>query len=98
MYPNGNCSSITDLIDTGSPVSLLKLMVVSYTSGIKPPPSGLIGINGSMLNIIDDFFADLHHVDLDTPINLNFKVVPNSTIQTDYLLGRNFLAHPRVNV
>lgn len=75
-----------------------KLMVVSYTSGIKPPPSGLIGINGSMLNIIDEFFADLHHVDLDTPINLNFKVVPDSTIQTDCLLGRNFLAHPRVNL
>jgi len=98
MYPNGNCSSITALLDTGSPVSLLKSMVVSYTSGIKPPPSGLIGINGSMLNIIDEFFADLHHVDLDAPINLNFKVVPDSTIQTDCLLGRNFLAHPRVNI
>jgi len=74
MYPNGNYSIITALIDTGSPVSLLKSMVVSYASGIKPPPSGLIGINGSMLNIIDEFFADLHHVDLDIPINLKFRV------------------------
>lgn len=50
-----------------------------------------------MLNIIDEFFADLHHIDLDIPINLKFRVVPYSTSQTDCLLGRNFLAHPRVN-
>jgi len=94
MYLNGNYSSITALIDTGSPVSLFKSMVVSYASGIKPPPSGLIGINSFMLNIIDEFFVDLHHVDLDVPIHLKFKVVPDSIIQTDCLLGRNFLAHP----
>lgn len=65
-------------------------MVVSYASGINSTPSGLMGINGSMLNITDEFFADLQHVDLDISINLKFRVVPDSTIQTDCLLGRNF--------
>lgn len=98
MFPNGNFSNINALIDTGSPVSLLKSAIVSYTTGIIPPPSDLVGINGSRLKIIDEFLADLHHDDLDRPINIKFRVVPDNTIRTDCLLGRNFLSHPRVNL
>jgi len=95
-YPNGVVSDVTALIDTGSPVSLLKSTIVNYVSGVVPPKSDLVGINQSKLSVVDQFSADILHTDLDTPININFHVVPNDTIKSDCLLGRNFLSHPRI--
>lgn len=95
-YPNGVSTDIVALVDTGSPVSLLKSTVVPFVSGSVPPKSDLAGINGSKLDIVDQFSADVSHAELDVPISLNFHVVPNNTIKSDCLLGRNFLSHPRV--
>jgi len=95
-YPNGVSSDVIALVDTGSPVSLLKSTVVPYVSGVVPPRSDLVGINQSRLSVVDQFSADIFHTDLDIPININFHVVPNDTIKSDCLLGRNFLSHPRI--
>jgi hypothetical protein len=97
-YPNGVLSDVTALVDTGSPISLLKSTVVNYVSGVVPPKSDLVGINQSKLSIVDQLSADILHPDLDIPININFHVVPNDTIKSDCLLGRNFLSHPRITL
>ncbi|XP_050547667.1 uncharacterized protein LOC126909294 [Daktulosphaira vitifoliae] len=97
-YPNGNISNVTALIDTGSPVSLLKSSIVPYVSGITPSKCSLVGINGSPLCIVDEFMAEILNGELNVPISLRFCVVPDRTIKNDCLLGRNFLAHNRVDV
>jgi len=97
-FPNSESIDVQALVDTGSPVSLIKSTVVPYVSGVVPPKSDLVGINGSKLNIVDQFDANIFHNELDAPINLCFHVVPGNAMRNDYLLGRNFLSHPRVNL
>lgn len=97
-FPNGESIDAQALVDTGSPVSLIKSTVVPFVSGVVPPKSDLVGINGSKLNVVDQFDANILHTDLDAPINLCFHVVPNNVMRNDCLLGRNFLSHPRVNL
>lgn len=97
-FPNSESIDVQALVDTGSPVSLIKSTVVPYVSGVVPPKSDLVGINGSKLNIVDQFDANIIHNDLDAPISLCFHVVPDNAMRNDCLLGRNFLSHPRVNL
>lgn len=97
-FPNSESIDVQALVDTGSPVSLIKSTVVPYVSGVVPPKSDLVGINGSKLNIVDQFDANIVHNDLDAPISLCFHVVPDNAMRNDCLLGRNFLSHPRVNL
>jgi len=97
-FPNNESIDVQALVDTGSPVSLIKSTVVPYVSGVVPLKSDLVGINGSKLNIVDQFDANIFHNELDAPINLCFHVVPGNAMRNDCLLGRNFLSHTRVNL
>lgn len=94
-FPNDVIIELIALVDTGSSVSLIKSNVVSFFFGNVRPDSNLVGINGSKLNIVDQFPADVSHAELDVPINIHFHVVPNNTTKSDCPLGRNFL-YPRV--
>lgn len=89
---------ILAIIDTGSPVSLLKNKIFPSdpVPSIEPCNSGIVGINGSELVILNQLYADIFMVDNDNPIHVKFNIVPDNTIQCDCLLGRNFLSNPRV--
>jgi len=97
-FPNSESIDVQALVDTGSPVSLIKSTIVPYVCGVVPPKSDLVGINGSKLNIVDQFDANIFHNKLDASINLCFHEVPSNSMRNDCLLGRNFLSHPRVNL
>lgn len=58
--------------------------------------SGLVGINGSELVVLDQMFLDIIPPDYNCPINVSINILPDNTIKCDLLLGRNFLSHPRV--
>lgn len=58
-YPNGVMSDVTALVDTGSPVSLLKSTIVPYVSGIVPPKSDIVGINKFKFSVVDQFSAEI---------------------------------------
>jgi len=77
---------------------LLRQNIVPLWSPPQVPPllSGLVGINGSELVVLDQMFVDILPPDDEHPINVNINIVPDSTIKCDLLLGRNFLSHPRV--
>jgi hypothetical protein len=91
-------SNILAMIDTGSPVSLLKekFYPLECTPLMPPSNSGIVGINGSELIILNQSFVDIYPPDTSEPINVKLNIVPDNTINYDCLLGRNFLSHPRV--
>lgn len=90
--------NVLAVIDTGSPVSLLKenLYPLECIPHMPSTNSGIVGINGSELIILDQSFVDVYPPDSSEPINIKLNIVPNNTINHDCLLGRNFLSHPRV--
>jgi hypothetical protein len=65
-------SYILAMIDTGSLVSLLKekLYPLEYTSPTPPSNSGIVGINGSELIVLDQSFVDIYPPDTSEPINM----------------------------
>jgi len=98
-FPSNEIVNVLAIVDTGSPVSLLRKNIVPLWSPPQVPPtlsSGLVGINGSELIVLDQMFVDILPPNDDHPINVNINIVPDSTIKCDLLLGRNFLSHPRV--
>ena len=98
-FPSDKVVNVLAIVDTGSPISLIKQNIVpSWSPPQVPPlaPSGLVGINGSELVVLDQMFVDIIPPDDDHPISMNINIVPDSTIKCDLLLGRNFLSHPRV--
>lgn len=90
--------NVLAIVDTGSPVSLLRQNKVPSWSppNVSPLMSGLVGINGSELIMLDQMFVDVLTPGDDCPINVSINIFPDSTIKCDLLLGRNFLSHPRV--
>lgn len=62
--PNDVTIKLNALVDTGSPVSLIKYTEAPIVSGNVPPDSVLLGINGSKLRIVDQFLADVSHAEL----------------------------------
>ncbi|CAI6373471.1 unnamed protein product [Macrosiphum euphorbiae] len=98
-FPSNEMVNVLAIVDTGSPVSLLRQNIVPLWSPPQVPPilsSGLVGINGSELVVLDQMFVDILPPDDEHPINVNINIVPDSTIKCDLLVGRNFLSHPRV--
>lgn len=97
-FPSGDSTQISAVIDTGSPVSLIKQALIPIVTEISEPTvsSGIVGINGSELVILGDVFVDITPLDSQFPINVKLNVVPDTTIKCDCLLGRNFLSHPNV--
>lgn len=89
--------SINSLIDTGSPISLIKYNIIPDKQLItKIPDQSFFGINGSRLDI-------LGHFETDIEINENifrmiFRVVPDNTMTYDCLLGRNFTTIPGIKI
>jgi len=78
---------------------LIKQNILPSWSPPQVPPiasSGLVGINGSELVVLDQMFVDILPPDDEHPISMNINIVPDSTIKCDLLQGRNFLSHPRV--
>lgn len=73
---------------------MLRQNIVPLWSQPQVPPilsTGLVGINGSELVVLDQMFIDILPPDDEQPINVNINIVPDSTIKCDLLLGRNFL-------
>lgn len=97
-FPSDKIIDVLAIVDTGSPVSLLRQNVVpSWLPPQNPPMTpGLVGINGSELVVLDQMFLDILPPDDNCPINISINIVPDNTIKCDLLLGRNFLSHPRV--
>ncbi|XP_025421081.1 uncharacterized protein LOC112691141 [Sipha flava] len=64
-------SNILAMIDTGSPVSLLKekFYPLECTPLMPPSNSGIVGINGSELIILNQSFVDIYPPDTSEPIN-----------------------------
>lgn len=88
---------IESLVDTGSPISLIKESIVPKKSLIEDM-SGLSfsGINNSKFDILGIF---------ETNININnnifkilFRVVPDTVIPNNCLLGRNFTMLPGIKI
>ncbi|CAI6348645.1 unnamed protein product [Macrosiphum euphorbiae] len=80
------------MIDTGSPVSLLK----EKLSPVESIPYMLPGIKGTELIILNQAFVDIYRPDTSDPINVKLNIVPDNTINYDCFLGGNFLSHPRI--
>lgn len=98
-FPSDKVVNVLAIVDTGSPISLIKQNIVPSWSPPQVPPkasSGLVGINGSELVVLDQMFVDILPPDDEHQISMNINIVPDSTIKCDLLLGRNFLSHPRV--
>ncbi|XP_022160829.1 uncharacterized protein LOC111026944 [Myzus persicae] len=97
-FNNSLLSNILAVVDTGSPISLIREQVLPELTEIvtSPTNSGIVGINGSELIILGQMYVDVFQPNIGDPLNIKLKVVPNDTIKCDCLLGRDFLSHPRV--
>jgi hypothetical protein len=82
------------IVDTGSPISLLKCeSVPNNYSVIKPAcNNNFYGINEAKLNILGIFVTN---VTIDNNvIDFRFYIVPNITMLSDAILGRDLLSKP----
>jgi len=97
-YDNTLLSNILAVVDTGSPISLIREQLLPKHTDIVTNPinSGIVGINGSELIILNQIYVDIFQPDISDPLNIRLNIVPNDTIKCDCLLGRDFLSHPRV--
>lgn len=91
-----NCNStcnfqVNAMIDTGSPISLIREEYVPHTVR-KPIPSDMTsyyGVNKSKINILGIF--DTNCTIDDASIKLTFYVVPRETITVSAILGRDYI-------
>lgn len=51
--------------------------------------------NVSKLNIVDQFYVDIHHDKLQVPINFNFHITPERTFRNYCFLGGAIFCHER---
>lgn len=95
---NNNCNvpyNIVALIDTGSPISLIKQQYVnSYApcDNIKP---NFTGINDSKLKMLGTF-EDIITITDNVKVNIQFYVVPDNTMVFPAILGRDFFSNPNL--
>ncbi|XP_063920326.1 uncharacterized protein LOC135135234 [Zophobas morio] len=86
------CSyNLNSLIDTGSPISVVKVRYVTennFNEGLNPNLN-FVGVNGSKLDILGIFNTEVFVNETVLPIK--FYVVPNSTMSFNAILGRDFL-------
>lgn len=82
------------VIDTGSPISLLKCKFIpnNYVVIKSACDSNFYGINGAKLNILGIFETNV--IIDNNVIDFIFYVVPNSTMSSDAILGRDLLSKP----
>nr|XP_012225735.1 PREDICTED: uncharacterized protein LOC105674166 [Linepithema humile] len=90
--------TIDAIIDSGSPISLVRDSVVSAAScnPVNEDTSRFCGINGSRLKILRIFYGNVEVQSVCTKIK--FYTVPDDTIAFRMLLGRDFLACPSLRI
>lgn len=90
--------NVVAMIDSGSPISLVKDDFVPYH--VRQPVSSSMtpyhGINGSKLNVLSLFENDCSVNEI--PLSLRFHVVPAETMVFAAILGRDFMSYPGINV
>ena len=93
---NGHNYTHTGLVDSGSPINLVKMSKVTANEiqPIERENFQLKGINSSMLKIVG-------HIDRDIiidgiQIRSRFYVVPNETMSCNILFGRELLSNPQL--
>ncbi|CAI6358140.1 unnamed protein product [Macrosiphum euphorbiae] len=94
-FNNSLLSNILAVVDTGSPISLIREQVLPEHTKIVTSPINS-GIVGSELIILSQMYVDVFQPNIGDPLNIRLNVVPNDTIKCYCLLGRDFLSHPRV--
>ncbi|KAL4089251.1 hypothetical protein QTP88_024309 [Uroleucon formosanum] len=86
------------IIDTGSPISLLKRELLPNNSDVIKPldnSCNFSGINGTKLELLGIFETEIFiHDDM---FNLRFYIVPGNTMVMNAILGRDFVNKPNVN-
>lgn len=88
------------IVDSGSPVSLIRQNVVknlSFSQGVDFP--GLEGVNKSRIDILGTIVLDVTLLSLENVtmnIPLLFYVVSDTAIPYDCLLGRDFITQPNI--
>lgn len=89
---------IVALIDTGSPVSIIKSSYVPIDARIPIASDdfNICGINGSKLVILGLFVKDIYVHNIK--VNTKFLVVPDETMAYMALLGRDFIAGSPLNL
>jgi len=77
-FNNSLLSNILDVVDTGSPISLIReQMLPKHTDVVANPiKSGIVGINGSELIILNQVYVDIFQPDSGDPLNIRLNVVP----------------------
>ncbi|KAL4149769.1 hypothetical protein QTP88_003637 [Uroleucon formosanum] len=87
------------IIDTGSPISLLKRELLPNNSDVIKPldnSCNFSGINGTKLELLGIFETEIFiHGDM---FNLRFYIVPGNTMVMNAILGRDFVNKPNVNL
>lgn len=98
--PDTSCGiTFVAIIDTGSPISLLKRELLPYNSDVIKPLGNdckFSGINGAKLEIIGIFETEISVN--GNAFNLCFYIVPGNTMVTNAILGRDFVTKPGVNL
>ncbi|KAL4092127.1 hypothetical protein QTP88_026686 [Uroleucon formosanum] len=87
------------IIDTGSPISLLKRELLPNNSDVIKPldnSCNFSGINGTKLELLGIFETEIFiHGDM---FNLRFYIVPGNTMVMNAILGRDFVNKPNSNL
>jgi len=84
--------TFTAIIDTGSPISLLKRELLPYNYDIIKPlenDCNFSGINGTKLKLLGIFETEI--VINNNRFNLRFYIVPDNTMVMNAILGRDFI-------
>ena len=90
--------SVDAMIDSGSPISLIKNSYVpSHVKSFIPvQESSFCGINGSRLNVVGKFTRDVEIEGIESKVT--FYVVPDDTMAFMAILGRDFLSNPSLKI
>lgn len=93
LFLDQNCITVehsTAILDSGSPISIIKNKLVKHfdQSSLN---ENFVGINGSQLTILGKINTVIKVNDMS--INHMFFVVPDSTMSSSCLLGRDFISN-----
>ncbi|XP_076288208.1 uncharacterized protein LOC143212853 [Lasioglossum baleicum] len=91
------CVSTVAIIDSGSPVSLIRRDALPSGFYFKPPVNNTFyGVNYSPVNVVGAFTTEICVNDARVPIT--FFVVPDTTMSHFALLGRDFIRSPAIEI
>jgi hypothetical protein len=97
LIPCVHSSDLIAVIDTGSPISLIKdFLVPSLHCKPYQQTTSYTGINSSELRILGEFECKILLNNFETSIL--FHVVPSDTMTHNLVLGRNFLFTPDLQI